>query len=205
MKIWCLRKFSDNLDFLLLYITMPSKNVKCFFKCIPIQRGAVTVGILEIMMALLNITFILTTNEMRETDGLQCTDYYAIAWTIISIAIVALMFIGVGKKLHHYVIPHLIFQIVFIIIMILVEFSVFLIVIVVGSIFDDDDDVEWGLLIFILVYVLLCTIFEIRMFPVILQLYHCYHNQRNKSFPITAVPYSHQNPAQALDIKSKVP
>jgi len=186
-----------------VYSTVDDTNprYRCCCGCMSVVTGAIIIGILEILGALSNIGGLIAQQVQGNTNGLQGSIYYGIVGAGITIILVVLLFVGIGKEHHAFVLPHLIFQIIGIILMIIGGIFLVITVLCVGIVVSQNGNdsyvagFTWGIILFAVIALFLAAIFEIWFFVVILKLYRYYKEKRLSSFTSVA-QYSYQQQQQ---------
>lgn len=182
---------------------------KCCCGCMHVKTGAIIIGVLEILGALANIGGLIGQHVQGKSTGLQGSIYYGLVGAGITILVVILLFVGIAQESHPWVIPHLVFQIIGIIALIVGGIILIVLLAISGAELQNgkiagirfdygtndviwDKNVIWGLLIFTIIMLLIIAIFEIWWFVVILKFYRYCRDKKYSTSSATVVQYGNQ-------------
>lgn len=175
---------------------------KCCCGCMHIRTGAMVIGVLEILSTLANIGGLIAQRAHGTSTGSQGIISYSLA-ACVAILVVILLFVGIAKESHAWVIPHLVFQIIGIIVLIIC--GIVLIVLLAsggdkmvmakfsGVKVNDGTKGIWSVLIFIIIIMFfVMAFFEIWWFIIILKFYRYCKDKKYYMSSSTGVQYENQ-------------
>uniref|UniRef100_A0A915KEM0 Lysosomal-associated transmembrane protein 4B n=1 Tax=Romanomermis culicivorax TaxID=13658 RepID=A0A915KEM0_ROMCU len=159
---------------------------KCCCGCMHSRTGGIIIGILELIAVVVNFAVYASNYAQSESSTGQFV--VSLLATSIVAVIVVLLFFGIKKENHNYIIPHLVLQILGIVALAIVAIINIVAVCVSSTVVassDKNSQTTTAVLLTVIavsIVVLLSAIFQIWFFVVILRLYHFYRDK--KSFAV---------------------